>query len=88
METLIVIIWTLWLMNTAWWVYVEKNTEKVWHIDSFPRDSRGRIAGRKTREYYNRLKSGRIIPASLTILPWIVLLMAGFVISGVYYMGQ
>ena len=88
METIIVIIWALWLVTVVCWIYIEKNTEKVWHEDFYPRDERGRIRGRKTREYYHRLKSGTVVPLEIVAYPCLLLLFAGFVLTGGFYMGN
>lgn len=76
----IIIIWSLWAVFAVLWLYVERNTERVWSEFSAPRDEKGRFSGRTSRSYFHLLKSGRVVPFDVIGYPFFLLLMAGCVL--------
>lgn len=74
-------MWIVWICVLVLWIWVEKNTVEVWHEDIYPRDERGRIAGRRDRQYFHKLKSGRVIPFDIIAYPFFFLLIANIIIT-------
>lgn len=81
MTIVIIAMWSIWLCILAFWIWVEKNTEEIWHEDVYPRDERGRIAGGRHRNYYHRLKNGRVVPFDIIGFPFFILLIANIIIT-------
>lgn len=85
MGYIIIVLWSLWLLVLICWIKLEKATKYVYHSDTYPRDERGRITGRKDRKFYHVLEDGRHIPFDIIGYPFVILIFINFVLTTVYF---